>query len=103
MHIHVITDQRGDMIDVIPFCSDSCHRDWCELTDTPYEGWDGAHESPDYNSYCAACGVIAGCGPESCEHQRDNVVVNRFTTKSGEMCRHGNWIQLPRRMLDVNN
>jgi hypothetical protein len=99
MHEHVIEDSRGDAADAIPLCSDSCHQDYDRDHDLKYEGWNGAHESPDYNTFCAQCGVIAGTGPEACEHQRDNVVVNRFPSKSGEMCRHGNWIQLPRRML----
>jgi len=101
MHIRQLEDARGDLADVIPFCSDSCHREWCQATGTEYGGWDGCHESPDYNSYCAMCGVIAGCGPEACKHQRENLIVNRFTTEDGEMCRHGNWVQVPRRLLDI--
>lgn len=100
MHEHNIEDSRGDLVDVIPFCSDSCHRDWhLKQASAEYEGWNGAHESPDYNAYCANCGVIAGCGPESCEHQRNNILVNRFPSDEGEMCSHGNWIQLPERMM----
>ena len=99
MHIRRLEDARGDLADVIPFCSDSCHRDWCQATGTEYAGWDGCHESPDYNSYCAMCGVIAGCGPDACEHQRENLVVNRFVTRDGETCGHGNWIQQPAALL----
>jgi hypothetical protein len=99
MHQHNIEDARGNLADVIPFCSDSCHWEWCTDNDQPYDGWDGCHESPDYASYCAQCGVIASAGPDGCEHQRDNVVVNRFTREDGEMCEHGNWVQLPARML----
>ena len=99
MHIRQLEDARGDLADVIPFCSDSCHRDWCQATGTEYAGWDGCHESPDYNSYCAMCGVIAGCGPDACEHQRENLVVNRFVTRDGETCGHGHWIQLPAALL----
>lgn len=98
MHIHERTDERGDITDVITFCSDSCHRDWCAATGADYGGWNGCHESPDYGAYCTACGVIAGGA--RCECQRNNVVVNRFTSDAGEMCEHGNWLQLPAWMLD---
>ena len=99
MHEHNIEDARGDLADTIPLCSDSCHRDYCADRGLAYDGWNGCQESPDYNSYCAQCGVIAGCGPESCECQRDNIVVNRFLSDAGETCEHGHWIQLPARML----
>lgn len=99
MHEHYITDDNGNTVDVITFCSDSCHTDWHAGNGTEYEGWNGAHESADYNSYCAQCGVIAGTGPEACSHQKDNFVVNRFTSDDGETCDHGNWIQLPKRLL----
>lgn len=97
MHEHYIEDSKGDLTDVVTFCSDSCHRDWHDVKSRgEYEGWNGSHEgSTDYNSYCAQCGVICGCGPEACDHQRENVLVNRFPTKKGERCEHGNWIQLP--------
>ena len=98
-HHHVIEDASGDTVDVIILCSDSCHRDYDRDHGLPYGGWDGAHESLDYNSYCAQCGVVAGCGPEACECQRDNIIVNRFPSENGETCEHGNWIQLPDRRL----
>ena len=98
MHYHIITS-HGETVDAIPLCSDSCHQDYDRDHGYGYCGWNGAHESLDYNSYCAQCGVITGCGPESCEHQRDNIVVNRFRSVDGETCEHGNWIQVPERML----
>ncbi len=100
-HHHYINEENGDLADIIVFCSDSCHQDYDRDHDLRYDGWNGAHESADYNEYCASCGVIAGCGPESCEHQRDNVIVNRMLRLAGEMCSHGNWIQLPERMLEA--
>lgn len=96
MHVHEIEDEHGDLADVVPFCSDSCHREWCAKSSAyPYTGWNGAREGGDANEYCASCGVIASCGEGACEHQRGNVVVNRFTSQLGVACEHGNWIQLP--------
>jgi hypothetical protein len=101
MHYHEIDDERGDLQELVPFCSDSCHVEWCREHNVEYGGWNGAHES-DVTEYCANCGVIAGVGTEdddACEHQRDNVVVNRFTTEAGERCEHGKWIHLPRERI----
>jgi hypothetical protein len=101
MHYHEINDENGDLSALIPFCSDSCHVEWCRVNDVEYGGWNGAHEGADYNEYCASCGVIAHAGDDdACEHQRGNVVVNRFTTEDGETCEHGKWIQLPRERVD---
>jgi hypothetical protein len=101
MHYHEINDVSGDLEDLIPFCSDSCHVEWCTRKRVPYDGWNGAHDDSDVNEYCFNCGVIAGvgCEDESCEHQRHNVIVNRFITEKGERCDHGNWIQLSRRLI----
>jgi hypothetical protein len=95
MHEHIIEDENGNTVDSVRFCSDRCHHDWHQQTDTPYEGWNGCHEGSDANEYCAQCGVIVWCGEDSCKCQRDNVLVNRFRTESGEYCEHGNYIQLP--------
>ena len=99
MHAHYVNAPNGDRTDVIPLCSDSCHREYDAKHKLDYEGWNGTQEGSDSNEYCANCGVIVSCGEDACEHQRDNVVVNRFTTTEGEICEHGNWIQLPERML----
>lgn len=98
MHYHYVTD-GDDIVDLIPFCCDACHQDWCKLTQTPYEGWSGAQEGADYPEFCANCGVIANAGEDGCCHQRDNVLVNRFPSTKGEKCHHGNWLQLPYKML----
>lgn len=94
MHIHEIDDANGDLLTVFAFCSDSCHQDWCTATGEAYGGWNGCHEGGDYAEYCASCGVFAG-GAANCECQSSNVVVNRFITVDGEVCEHGNYIQLP--------
>jgi len=99
MHAHYVNAPNGDLSGVIPFCSDSCHVEYDGKHDLPYEGWNGALEGSDSNEYCANCGVICSCGKEACEDQRDNVIVNRFVTAEGEMCSHGNWIQLPASMI----
>jgi hypothetical protein len=99
MHQHNLEDSRGELTDTIPLCSDSCHRDLCEARGLVYDGWNGCLESPDYTAYCAQCGVVAGIGPDACQCQRDNVVVNRFLADDGEACEHGNWIQLPAHLL----
>jgi hypothetical protein len=100
-HYHEVNYPNGDLKDKIPFCSDTCHQEWCQASGFPYEGWNGCHETPDYSEYCRNCGVIAGCGPEACDHQRDNFMVNRvFIPRNGEQCSHGNWIQVPRYMLE---
>ena len=56
-HIHRITDNAGDLIDIVTFCRDSCHRQYCTDTGAAYAGWDGCHEiySP---ATCASCGQV---------------------------------------------
>jgi len=98
MHIHYIEDHNGNVVDIIPFCSDSCHLSYCaEHADLTYDGWNGCHGGGDAEEFCANCGVI--CGGYVCDCQRDNVVVNRFSRDDGEKCEHGNWIQLPTSFL----
>lgn len=93
MHVLDIYE-NDDLVDYVPFCSDACHREYCTTHNIPYEGWNGCHEGGDAPEFCSHCGVFAGGAPE-CEHQRDNVIVNRFHSDSGERCLCGNWIQLP--------
>ena len=97
MHIHLI-ERNGDVVDLIPFCSDTCHRKYCADNMLTYDGWNGCNEGGDGVDFCAQCGVVAG-GDYECEHQRDNIVVNRFVCDDGEKCECGCWIQLPRRMI----
>lgn len=93
MHYHCV-EENGDIVDLVPFCCDACHQQWCRDTGTTYGGWYGAQEGGDYVEFCANCGVVAG-GAYECDCQRDNVVVGRFVSDEGERCEHGNWIQLP--------
>ena len=95
MNAHIIENGKGNVVDVIYFCSDSCHRSYCSThTDLTYEGWNGCQEGGDSVEFCAACGVVAG-GTYECDCQRDNVVVNRFPSTHGVKCEHGHWVQLP--------
>lgn len=98
MHYHHVENSDGELVDLIAFCSDACHRDYCADHGLEYGGWNGCQEGSDYVEFCAACGVVAG-GKFECEHQRDNVVVNRFVCDDGEKCECGNWLQLPARFL----
>ena len=88
MHEGIIEDERGELTDVVPFCCDSCHRDYFG---DRYEGWNGCHEQ-ESAEYCANCGVLVGpleCGCDA------GVVVNRLPVDDGEKCEHGNFLLLP--------
>jgi hypothetical protein len=94
MHLHYIEDERGELVDLVEYCSDACNRDHNR---DAYQGWSGCHEA-EHTTYCAACGVVIP-GEDACEHQTDNVIVNRFLSEDGEKCEHGRWIQVPRAYL----
>ncbi len=100
MHYHFVEDSSGDLVDLVPFCSDACHQAWCTENDVAYGGWSGANEGGDSAEFCAHCGTFAGGTPE-CDHQRDNVVVNRFRCDDGEQCECGHWLQLPARFVET--
>jgi hypothetical protein len=55
MHMHYIEDEQGDVVDIVPYCSDYCHR---EGEGTDYQGWNGCHEGADYDQECANCGDL---------------------------------------------
>jgi hypothetical protein len=95
MHEYYIDDAAGDLVDVIPLCSDSCLRAYSLEN---YAGWNGAHES-EFTTHCAQCGVVIP-GDDACEHQTHNIIVNRFPSDTGERCPHGNWIQVPATYLE---
>lgn len=58
LHAHYFEDDKGDLVDLIYFCSDSCHRDWCEREGETYGGWNGCQERPDYEVPCENCGGV---------------------------------------------
>lgn len=95
MHYHICEDAEGEVYDLVLFCCDACHRAWCAKHDIMYGGWSGCYEGTGSVEYCAHCGTVASLSPDACECPRDNVVVNRFLSKQGEKCKHGNWVQLP--------
>ena len=106
MHHHSIEDSNNQLVDIVELCSDSCNRQWCVDNDAEYQGWSGCHET-EFTTHCQSCGVVivGTCtigGSEPCECQTDNVVVNRILSKDGELCEHGNWIQVPASYLGVN-
>ena len=39
-HLHIIEDEKGDMIDRKVYCSDLCH----VLDNDNYQGWNGCNE-----------------------------------------------------------
>ena len=64
-HLHFVNerpdstpiDERGDLVDLIVFCSDSCHYDYVHKDSSLiYEGWNGCHEV-SATEPCAECGV----------------------------------------------
>jgi hypothetical protein len=59
-HKHDIDGPDGDILDRVYFCSDYCHKSWCQNQDLPeitYAGWDGCHEL-EYDAECDTCGDI---------------------------------------------
>jgi hypothetical protein len=64
-HYHELEDGQGDLVELVTFCSDGCHRSWCvdrmvDGTDIHYGGWNGCHEL-EFQEPCAQCGrVIPG-------------------------------------------
>lgn len=99
MHYHMIEDERGNLVELIPFCCDACHREYCESNNLEYGGRNGCHEGSDSPEFCANCGAFAG-GTAECDCQRDNVIVNRFLSEEGERYDCGHWLQLPANYLD---
>jgi hypothetical protein len=54
-HLHFIENQDGDVEDQLVFCSDFCHRSYCQEHDgLSYGGWNGCHEISTAEP-CAYC------------------------------------------------
>lgn len=53
-HLRLIEDTDGQLVDVDYFCSDYCHRRYCDLYKIPYEGWNGCNQvmAPQYCENC---------------------------------------------------
>ena len=78
-HLHFIEDSDGDVVDQIVFCSDFCHRDFCQdqcmswekyqvhvtvydasgepYPELAYGGWNGCEEISQ-SEPCANCGEM---------------------------------------------
>jgi hypothetical protein len=53
-HLHMLEDSNGDVVDVVVFCGDFCHR---QHTGEDYAGWNGCHEI-SVTEPCAECGEM---------------------------------------------
>tara|TARA_Y100000310_G_scaffold48876_1_gene45191 strand:- start:3641 stop:3856 length:216 start_codon:yes stop_codon:yes gene_type:complete len=61
--MHYIEDEQGDVVDILPYCSDHCHR---EGEGTDYKGWNGGFRLihikvifiQKYDQECANCGDL---------------------------------------------
>lgn len=59
-HYYEIEDDTGNLVDLVVFCSDWCHKSYCREHSLTYRGWNGCHENP-YTVPCASCGeTVAG-------------------------------------------
>lgn len=93
MHYYYVEDEQGDLVDLIPFCCDSCHREWCRKNSLDYGGWSGCNES-DSPEWCHNCGVRCNVGNETeCDWTCAPLTVNLIGPMEGA-CEHGvpNWI-----------
>jgi hypothetical protein len=57
MHLHLIEDDEGQLVDAIDLCSDFCHQDYCHTENLEYRGWNGCNES-EFDTWCANCDVL---------------------------------------------
>lgn len=55
VHFYFDEDENGDIVDCAVFCSDHCHKSWCEENGHTYGGWNGAYET-DQRVSCSNCG-----------------------------------------------
>lgn len=93
MHEHYLYDDEGDLTDVVPFCCDACHREWCGAQGEEYDGWNGCHEGADYPQWCANCGARCGIGIET-DCDGDCVPVGVYPPYDRK-CEHGYAYYLP--------
>jgi hypothetical protein len=63
-NLHFIEDNYGDIVDVIVFCSDYCHREYSFTNSLDYGGWNGCNEI-SFSEPCAECGdMVSGLDEE---------------------------------------
>jgi hypothetical protein len=53
-HYYEVDDANGDLIDLVVFCSDWCHKSWCNQNNKTYGGWNGCHEL-EFSTECQFC------------------------------------------------
>jgi len=53
-HKHDVDGPDGDILDRAYFCSDYCHKEWCDTKGIEYAGWDGCHEL-EFDAACDQC------------------------------------------------
>ena len=56
-HTFIVSDSKGQTVDLIPFCSDRCHQQWCQDSGSTYMGWNGCQEIAAPTS-CANCNAV---------------------------------------------
>jgi hypothetical protein len=54
-HYYEVEDDKGDLIDLVVFCSDFCHQSYCRENGKEYGGWNGCHEL-EFTTPCESCG-----------------------------------------------
>lgn len=91
MHYLPIEDDDGQLVDMLPTCSDACSRDLATRENLPYGEWYGAQET-EFTTYCENCGVVLGGFDPECEHVYP-VVVNLIGEPEDEHCEHGTLIR----------
>jgi hypothetical protein len=90
MHYCQVEDSHGELVELVPLCSDTCHRDYCERHGLDYAGWDGCHEGSDYPEWCAACGIRASAGLSTeCANDCMPIVVAIIGEPPSGKCPHG--------------
>ncbi len=60
MHILIMEDSSGEIVDLHNLCSDACHRQLAQHLGVEYGGWHGCQES-EFDTECVNCEApIAG-------------------------------------------
>lgn len=59
VHALPVCDSDGNIVDALYFCSDFCHRQYCDLHGHTYGGWNGCHEVDDPGT-CHNCNNALG-------------------------------------------
>lgn len=72
-HVIPIEDARGDLVDLLYFCSDYCARQH-----PLYAGWNGCHESQSCEACCECDEIIKGfdCECRNCTQDDDEQIVD---------------------------